>query len=89
MNLLEEVSGKLPQNKDNMLKVIEKYKNLPEADKLIFRVGRRSGAFRSTNDIADNQELRNQIQKAINDIIKENGGNGLEQFLFEMANQYI
>ena len=89
MNLLEEVTGKLPEDKDTILKVIRKYKNLTEIDRLVYRVGRRSGTFKSTDDVGNNPELKNKIQKAINDIVKENGEMGLERLLCEMANQYI
>jgi len=43
MNLLEDISGKLPEDKEKMLNVIERYKNLPEHERLIYRIGRRGG----------------------------------------------
>jgi hypothetical protein len=50
MNLLEEVSGKLPQDKEAMLAVIDRYLRLPPEDKLLFRLGRRGGALRSLDE---------------------------------------
>jgi radical SAM superfamily enzyme len=48
MNLLEEVSGRFPEDKPKMLEVIRAYQELPDTERLIYRVGRRGGAFRST-----------------------------------------
>lgn len=89
MNLLEEVTGKLPEEKERMLKVIRKYKDLSEFDKAVYKVGRRSGVFRSTDDMINSPELRRRIEKAINDVTREKGLVGLEQSLREMADQYI
>ena len=47
MNLLEDVCGKLPGDKPKMLEAVRAYQSLPEPDRLVFRVGRRGGAFRS------------------------------------------
>ena len=51
MNLLEEVSGMLPDDKGKMLKVIQAYQDLSDTDRLIYRAGRRGGAYRSTADL--------------------------------------
>ena len=51
MNLLEEITGRLPEDKERMLEVIRMYQELPETERLIYRIGRRGGAFRSTQDL--------------------------------------
>ena len=53
LNLLEEVGGRLPEDKDSMLGVIDRYLNLSEADRLNFRLGRRAGLYRWLDDLAD------------------------------------
>ncbi|MFB3924801.1 MAG: radical SAM protein [Syntrophales bacterium] len=53
LNLLEEVAGKLPQDKDRILGVIDRYLGLPEEERLIFRIGRRQGLYRGLDDLAD------------------------------------
>ncbi len=45
VNLLPEVRGKLPQDKDQMISVIEKFLGLSEEDQMIFRAGRRTGTL--------------------------------------------
>jgi len=44
-NLLWEVEGKLPQDKQRILQVIESYRALPPLDKLRLRLQRRLGAY--------------------------------------------
>ncbi|OPX38803.1 MAG: hypothetical protein B1H12_01575 [Desulfobacteraceae bacterium 4484_190.2] len=51
MNLLEEVDGKMPEDKEKMLEVVKAYQDLPESERFIYRVGRRGGAYRSTDDL--------------------------------------
>ena len=51
LNLLEEVAGKLPEDKQRILDVIDRYLNLPEQDKLLFQLGRRGGALRDLDDL--------------------------------------
>ena len=45
VNLLPEVEGRLPQDKDRMLDIINQYWNLPPGQRLHYRLGRRLGYF--------------------------------------------
>ena len=56
LNLLEELEGELPGDKPKMLASINKYLSLPEKDKLIFRLGRRSGNLRRIDDLNDKEK---------------------------------
>lgn len=87
MNLLEEVQGTFPQDKDKMLTTIDDYLNLSEADRLLFRLGRRGGALRSTRDIQD-PGVRDRLERAKVEL-EENHGSDLETIITEMGNQYI
>jgi len=53
LNLLEEVEGKLPEDKDKLLAVIDAYLSLPLQDRMIFRLGRRQGIYRQLADLRD------------------------------------
>lgn len=53
LNLLEEVEGKLPDDKEKMLNVIDRYFALDDEQRFIYRFGRRSGIYRSTDDLQD------------------------------------
>lgn len=89
MNLLEEVTGTFPQDKQKMLDVIKKYQSMSDEERIIYRVGRRGGAYRSTNDLARDPVTRIKIEDLIKEIRKENGEAGLEQAISDMVDQYI
>ncbi len=55
LNLLEEVEGTLPGDKEKMLSVIDRYFKLSVEERLIFRLGRRRGLYRRLDDLADRQ----------------------------------
>jgi radical SAM superfamily enzyme YgiQ (UPF0313 family) len=88
-NLLEEIDGKLPQDKEKMLDVIRKYQELPDSERLIYRVGRRGGAFRSTDDLKFDTSTYGKIQNLIHDIVSKEGQDGIERFITDMADRYM
>jgi radical SAM superfamily enzyme YgiQ (UPF0313 family) len=51
MNILMEVEGKLPEDKQKMLALVHRFTSLPEREKLDFMVGRRLGWYRSLDDL--------------------------------------
>jgi histone acetyltransferase (RNA polymerase elongator complex component) len=53
LNLLEDVQGKLPDDKEKMIGVIDRYLTLPGEKRLQFRVGRRLGYYRTLADLQD------------------------------------
>lgn len=89
MNLLEEVSGKLPDDKEKMLDVIRRYQELPDEDRLIYRVGRRGGAFRSTDDLERDQATYAKIQRLLSEVRSDGGEKGVERFISDMVDRYI
>ena len=89
MNLLEEVTGTFPQDKQKMLDVIERYQAMPDEDRIIYRVGRRGGAYRSTSDLESDPLTRTKIENLIKEIRNEKGETGLEQAINDMVDQYI
>ena len=56
MNLLEEVEGVFPNDKDKMLKVIDDFFAMDETQQDNFIVGRRLGLYRSISDV-NNEEV--------------------------------
>jgi radical SAM superfamily enzyme YgiQ (UPF0313 family) len=53
MNLLLEVEGRLPEQKEELLAKLDKYLALPPEDKVLFNIGSRLGYFRNLQDIGD------------------------------------
>jgi radical SAM superfamily enzyme len=87
LNLLEEVEGKLPEEKEKMLKRIDYYLALSKKEKDNFRLGRRAGLYRSLEDL-HKPELRNQVEEAILQIEKERPG-GFEKVLSDLMESFI
>lgn len=87
MNLLEDISGTLPQDKGRMLAGLDAYLHLPAEERLIYRFGRRGGAYRSVRDMKD-LVLKRKIEKAIEEV-RTTHPEGIEPFLEELVNQYI
>jgi hypothetical protein len=89
MNLLEEVNGKLPEDKEKMLEVIRKYQELPESEKLIYRIGRRGGAYGSTDDLKRDSETYKKIESLLTGVKAKEGDQGVEKFITELVDRYI
>lgn len=87
MNLLEEVQGTLPQDQPHMLNIIDRYLQLPEAERLLYRLGRRGGAVRSLDDL-QNPSLRSRLEQARRELLEQTDGD-LEQVIAELGNQYL
>ncbi|TET92380.1 MAG: radical SAM protein [Desulfobacteraceae bacterium] len=88
MNLLEEIKGKLPDEKENMLHVIKKYQDLPESERIIYRIGRRGGIYSSTDDLYQDQSTYDKINRSVSELSSK-GPNEIERFINEMANRYV
>ncbi len=87
LNLLEEVEGKLPQDKDRMLQVIDEYLGLSHRDKLVYNLGRRGHAYRSVKDLAD-LALRRKVEAALERFMKENEKD-LDSAFNQLRNEFI
>ena len=88
MNLLEEVKGKLPEEKENMLNIIKKYQDLSETDRIVYRIGRRGGAYSSTDHLYRDQTTYDKIKGLVSELSSK-GPDEIERFIEEMADQYI
>lgn len=89
MNLLEDVSGKLPEDKPAMLGVIRSYQDLSEKDRMVFRLGRRGGVYRSIEDFRRDPETHRKISRLIQEIEASEGLPGVERYISEMVDRYI
>lgn len=89
MNLLEEVTGKMPEDREKMLDVIRKYQELPDSERLIYRVGRRGGAYRSTEDLKRDPVAYKKIKNLVSDLEAKGGKEEIEKFITGLVDQYI
>jgi hypothetical protein len=86
LNLLEELEGEFPADKPIMLSAIRRYFELSTEDRLIFRLGRRSGALRKLDDLAD-KEMYSRLKSVVDRYTAE-GGN-LEEDIIKTMNNFI
>lgn len=89
MNLFEDLTGRLPEDKERMLHVVKKYQALPDTERMIYRLGRRGGAYRSTDDLRRDPVTFAKIKNLVEEIRSDQGEDGLERFLSDMVDQYI
>ena len=89
MNLLEEVSGKLPEDREKMLEVIAGYQEMPDTDRLIYRLGRRGGAYRSTEDVKRDPATYRKLSNLIRELEAKGGKEEVERFITGMVDQYV
>jgi hypothetical protein len=89
MNLLEEVSGRLPEDREKMLGVIREYQGLPDHERLIYCVGRRGGAYRSVRDLKRDPVTYDKMSGLIQDLMAKGGKAAVEQFMTEVVDQYV
>ncbi len=87
MNLLPEIEGTFPGDKDHMLAVIDRYFLLSAEDRLLYRLGRRGGAIQGLADLED-PALRGRLEAARRELEAETGGD-LESVITELGDQYI
>jgi len=69
MNLLEDVAGKLPEDKQRMLGAIDRFLNMNPSDREAFIVGRRTGRYRLLSDYAPSQE----VERVRRDLVSQFG----------------
>jgi radical SAM superfamily enzyme YgiQ (UPF0313 family) len=87
LNLLEEVEGTLPDDKERILDVIDRYLALPEEDRLLFQLGRRGGGLRSLDDMK-NPAVRSNLEEARKQIEAQMAG-GIPEYLDAVKKRFI
>ena len=71
-NLLQGLKGKLPDDKQKLLGIIDRYKNLSPEQKTNFRVGRRARIYTYLNEMNDEQQY-NMVQQIVDRLSNGNG----------------
>jgi len=87
LNLLEDVEGTLPGDKSRILGIIDRYLNLPENDRLVFQLGRRSGDLRYLDDLS-HPGIKSRLEEAKRQIEKDVPG-GIPAYLYAVKSQYL
>lgn len=87
LNLLEELAGRLPDDRERLLGIVDRFFSLSAEERLVYRLGRRMGIYRQIDDLADG---RTYLQ--IEPLVRQYQGKGpaeLEQDLAELRRRYI
>jgi len=86
VNLLAEVEGRMPEDKQRCLDVINEYLTLADEEKLNFRLGRRMGYYESLADLADGYK-RHEVDEVIRRIEME--GESVDKIVFKLKDSFI
>ena len=87
LNLIEELNGKLPEDKDSLLEIIDRYFSLPDDERLVYRIGRRIGAYRGLTDLSD-EGMYKRVRSII-DQYRNQDRDQLDKDLLKIMNRYI
>lgn len=86
-NLLQEIEGKLPEDKKRMLDIIGRFQSLSAEERHNFRVGRRVGIYERLDDMADLRK-HNVAEQAIKKL-SDNGDQVDEETIFSLMERFI
>ncbi len=86
LNLLADVEGKLPEDKQNCLNVINQYLGLPEEERLNFKLGRRMGYYERLADLGDGYKHR-RVDELIRRIRSE--GKSVDEVILRLKDNFI
>jgi radical SAM superfamily enzyme YgiQ (UPF0313 family) len=86
LNLLMEVEGKMPEDKEKCLNLINKYLSLPDEERLNFKVGRRTGLYNRLADLSDSYK-HDKIEQAIKHLRAQDSD--VEEAIVKLKNSFI
>jgi radical SAM superfamily enzyme YgiQ (UPF0313 family) len=86
LNLLMEVEGKIPDDKEKCLNIIDSYLSLPDEERLIFKVGRRAGVFNRISDLGDSSR-HDEVEQAMRRLRAQ--GSDVEKEIPRLKNSFI
>jgi radical SAM superfamily enzyme YgiQ (UPF0313 family) len=86
LNLLMEVEGKMPEDKEKCLNIINKYLSLPNEERLNFNFGRRAGLYNRLADLSDSYK-HDKIDQAIKRLRAQ--GSNVEEVIFKLKDSFI
>jgi radical SAM superfamily enzyme YgiQ (UPF0313 family) len=86
LNLFEEIEGSLPEDKERMIGVIQRFLDMPAHEQMLYQVGRRLGQLSSLDDL-QNTKIRTELEDlcAKHGIVPDNA----DAFIDEMMKRFI
>ena len=88
LNLLGELEGQLPQDKEQLLGVIDTFLELPVEERELFQVARRAGMLEKLSDLGQ-PRLQAHARRLLDEIYRHYGKDGVEEAMREMMQRFI
>ncbi|PLX40938.1 MAG: radical SAM protein [Deltaproteobacteria bacterium] len=88
LNLLGDLEGNLPEEKDTLLAIIDEFLGLDEETQHLFQVARRSGILTSIADL-ERGSVSRRAQALLDDIYKRYGKDGVDAATREMMERFV
>ncbi len=85
-NLLQEIEGQMPEDKNKMLAVIDRFQALSAEERRNFRLGRRIGLYASLDDLNDTAK-HGLVEQAVAKVAKE--GKVDEEVMYSLMERFI
>jgi hypothetical protein len=86
-NLLQEVEGRLPEDKEKMLAVIDRFQALPLEERTNFRIGRRAGIYTYLDELNDSH--KHMMVEQIIDRLSQGDHQVDEKVVYRMMEGFI
>jgi len=86
-NLLQEVEGKLPDDKGKMLAIIDKFRSLSPQERLNFKIGRRTGVYTGLADMDDSR--KHEVAERVIERLRRDGGEADEKAIIQLMERFI
>jgi len=86
LNLLMEVKGKMPEDKEKCLDIIDRYLSLPDEERLNFKFGRRTGHYNKLADLSDSYK-HDKVEQTIKNLRAQ--GRSVEEIISKLKHSYI
>jgi radical SAM superfamily enzyme YgiQ (UPF0313 family) len=85
LNLLMEIEGRMPEDKESCLNIIDRYLSLSDEERLNFKVGRRVGLYNSLADLSDSYK-HVHVEQAVNRLKAK--GSDVEEAILSLKNSF-
>jgi biotin synthase-like enzyme len=86
-NLLQEIEGKLPEDKEKMLATVARFQSLSPEEKQNFKLGRRLGVYERLDEL-NNLPKHNSVEQAIQKL-SHNGNQVDEETIYSLMERFI
>lgn len=86
INLLVDVEGKLPQDKERLLAIIRQYLEMPDDERLNFQLGRRMGLYETLSDMKETAR-HDRVEESIRRIRER--GDDVDEVIRRIKDRFI